>query len=327
MTTCIFDAVRTPRGRGLPETHENAGALAGIAPHELVRQLISALDARSGGAIPAETRLLLLSCVGQVGPQGGHIGLVAKLASSLPASTAAHTLNNYCAGGLSAINLGSTWAAAQGDELVLAGGVEMLSAVPFLADGADLYTKPSVRDALGWLPAPMGSEIMAALEGYTVADLNGVVLRSHRRAATAWAEGRFARSIVPVTGQDGSIALAEDQWIQPDLTAAQLERLPLIFKDPAVVAGARHVAANHYPALQDWEPTHTPGHAPGLYGWRGPCGPRDARGGRGRRTHTTRRTHRQRRVRGRCHTSIRCRLQRPRTSAAARRPRAWTIWT
>lgn len=262
--TYIFDAVRTPRGRGHAADTPQPGGLSHLAPQELVRQLIAATLARSPNLSRENIAMMLLSCVGQVGSQGGHVGLVSKLASDLPDQCAAISLNNYCAGGLTAINLASAWSSSSSDQLLLAGGVEMLSRVPFLADKADFYLEPETRDALNWMPAPMGSEIVGALEGFTRLDLDAYTLRSHQRAASAWNEGRFDRAIVPVMNADGSTALDTDEWIRPDLSLEQLASLPPLFADPTANQIAIHKIKQSFPNLANMTFTHTPGHVPGF---------------------------------------------------------------
>lgn len=262
--TYIFDAVRTPRGRGHAADSPQPGALSHLAPQELVHQLVVAILSRSPNLDRESIATLLLSCVGQVGSQGGHIGLVSKLASGLPDHCAAITLNNYCAGGLTAINLAGAWSPSTADQLLLAGGVEMLSQVPFLADKADFYVKPETREALNWMPAPMGSEIVGALDGFTRQDLDAYTLRSHQRAASAWRNDRFQRAIVPVMNADESTALDNDEWIRPDLSMETLASLPPLFADPVANQIATRKIAQSFPDLADMTFTHTPGHVPGF---------------------------------------------------------------
>lgn len=261
----IYDAVRTPRARGFAPTETRpGGALAHLAPHVLVQQLIAALDTRTENGVTQSVGQLFLSCVGQVGPQGGHLALMSRIASALPDPCGATTLNNYCAGGLTAVNLGAAWAGAQADTLVLAGGVEMLSAVPFLADRASWYTDAELRDQLDWTPAAMGAEVTAWREGYSRDELDQVTVRSHQRAATAWAEGRFEKSIVPVTNTDGSVALAHDEWVRPDMDAARLASAPILFGEDAASNAARAVVARRFPELAGKAPVMTSAHVPGF---------------------------------------------------------------
>ncbi len=215
----IYDAVRTPRGKGKPAKNGNpGGALCEVAPHELVVQLIEVLLQRHGDTMVSEVQRLVLGCVGQIGPQGGHIALVSRLASALRDNTSAQTLNNYCVSGLSAI--ADAFYRARSDEpgLMIAGGVECLSQVGFFEDRAAYYSNPAMIEALKWAPPIMGAELMATIEGYTKEDLDELTLTSHRRASAAWQAGHYDKSVVPVKSKDGSIALVQDEYVtsQPD---------------------------------------------------------------------------------------------------------------
>ena len=261
----IYDAVRTPRARGIAPTETKpGGALAHLPPQELVRQLIAAFDDRAERPVSPLVGQLSLACVGQVGAQGGHLALLSRIVSPLPEHCAAVTLNNYCAGGLTAVNLGSAWAGAQSDQLVLAGGVEMLSAVPFLADRAAWYSDPDQRKALDWTPAAMGAEVTAWRQGFIREDLDAVTIRSHQRASHAWDQGHFKNGIVPVTNTDGEIALARDEWVRSSIDPAKLAALPPLFGDDAAARSARDVVARRLPELTGKAAVMTSAHVPGF---------------------------------------------------------------
>lgn len=261
----IYDAVRTPRGKGFAAANGRpGGALAHLAPQELVRQLIAALDSRSAHSVADHVGQLMLACVGQVGAQGGHLALLSRIVSDLPERCAATTLNNYCAGGLSAVNLGAAWANAQRHQLVLAGGVEMLSAVPFLADKAAWYSDPQLRAQTQWTPAAMGAEVTAWREGYTREDLDAVTVRSHQRAAAAWKARRFDKSIIAIHDADGSIALDRDEWVRPDINPEKLAALPPLFSGDKASQAARTVVADRFPELADKPSIMTSAHVPGF---------------------------------------------------------------
>ena len=133
MEVYIADAVRTPRGAAKPE-----GGLTQQTPHGLGGALIDALEKRTGISRDRVDRLSL-GCVGQVGAQGGHVAMVMKIAADLPERTVTHTLNNFCVSGLTAIGESAAAIAAGQSDLALAGGVEMMSQVPFMADKAEYY--------------------------------------------------------------------------------------------------------------------------------------------------------------------------------------------
>lgn len=194
MTVYIHDAVRTPRGKARPD-----GALAGETPHGLVVQLIDGLEAR--GRDPRVIDQLTLGCVGQVGAQGGGIGMIAKTAARLPDDSVVHTLNNFCASGLSAIGLAANAIIAGQADRALAGGVEMMSRVPFMADHADYYTSTELEPRLRFIPAALAADLLAEREGITRAELDACTEISQRRAALAEdASPALTASRVPVAG-------------------------------------------------------------------------------------------------------------------------------
>ena len=260
--TFIYDAVRTPRGRGVPAGSAKAGSLSTLSPQDLVAGLVSAIAKRASRAEPIEPGLLMLSCVGQVGAQGGHIALVSKLASDLPDACAALTVNNYCAGGLSAINLAGAWSSTQKQRLVLAGGVEMLSRVLFVSECSEIYTDRAVRESMGWMPAPMGSELIAALDGFSRSDLDEVSLRSHRRAVAAWQREGFGASVIPVANRAGDVMLDTDECVRANLNAEQLASLPPLFPNDESTHSAKAQMHARYPELSSIEFVHTVGHVP-----------------------------------------------------------------
>lgn len=179
MKALIYDAVRTVRGKA-----RSSGGLAGETPQSLIARLVDAIAAR-GHEPRDELDLLSLGCVGQVGAQGGHIAVVAKLAAGLPPMTATHSLNNFCAAGLSAIGQAAAAIEAGLAAKALAGGVEMMSRVPFMADRADYYTATDLAPRLRYIPVALAADLLAQDEGLTRAELDAVTLVSQDRAAAA----------------------------------------------------------------------------------------------------------------------------------------------
>ncbi|WP_339737397.1 acetyl-CoA C-acyltransferase [uncultured Maricaulis sp.] len=253
---CLFDAVRTPRGKGRP-----GGALSSLTPHELVGQLVTALRSRSGEAALDQVISLTLGCVGQIGAQGGQLALVSKLHANLPTGMTSRTLNNYCVSGLTATRLAALEAAASGDDrLRLAGGVEMMSIVPFLADHAHYYDDPDTARALRYVPVPLSADLMATMEGITREALDAITVRSHQRAARAWARGRLDE-VIPVHGPDGAVLLAQDESVRPDTSMASLARLAPAF-GPMGAQGYDDVMLAARPELTAIEHIHTIAHCP-----------------------------------------------------------------
>ena len=222
--TYVFDAVRTPRGKGSPN-----GALASTAPNELVAQLVGALNARTGDAAMGVQKLIL-SCVGQVGAQGGHIAMVSRLYSALPDNVTVLTVNNFCAGGLNAIGVADALVRSHALDLVLAGGVECMSQVPFLADNASYYTDPVLSRDLHFAPVGLSADYLAFVHDIPRATLDAVSYESHQRAAKAWALGRYDSGVVPVRDRDGGIILGRDETIREGLTLDAMAEMAPVFE-------------------------------------------------------------------------------------------------
>jgi len=172
----LHDALRTPRGKARPD-----GGLAGLTPPQLVAGLHRALVDR-GRADGEEPGALLLGCVTQAGGQGGHIAMAAKQHCGLPDACAAHSINNYCASGLSAIGHAVAMVAAGQESAVLAGGVEMMSRVPFLSDQAEFYTDSDLPPRSRFLPPVLAADRLAARERITREELDACALTSQQRA-------------------------------------------------------------------------------------------------------------------------------------------------
>lgn len=217
MDIFLYDAVRTPRGKS-----KATGGLASLTPHELVRQLIEALKSRGSDEAIESAEALTLGCVGQIGAQGGHLGLVSRLHAGLPEHMRALTINNFCVSGLTAIGLAANdLAAGRRDRLQIAGGVEMMSRVPFMGDKAFYYDDPDTAKALGYVPVVLSADLMATAEGISKEELDAVTARSHQRAASAWERGDLSE-VVPVQNEEGQVLLAADESIRPDMTADKL---------------------------------------------------------------------------------------------------------
>ena len=221
--------MRTPRGKGRPPRGEKpGGALSSVPPHILVSGLVDALEDRNPG-LREHVQRLSLGCVGQVGAQGGHIAHVSKLVSGLPDEASVKSINNFCVSGLTACFDAILWAQSDPSALSLAGGVECLSQVGFLSDGASYYTDTDLMQTMRWAPPIMGAELIASLDDFSKADLDAVTLRSHQRAARAWADGHYDQGVIPVTSDDGAILLEQDELIRADLTSENLSLMPPAF--------------------------------------------------------------------------------------------------
>lgn len=256
MSVYIFDAVRTPRGKGRPD-----GSLAKVKPARLVGQLVAALARRNGPETLAAVRHFTLGCVTQTGVQGGHIALSARIQAGLPDEVACLTLNNFCVSGLSALADAARRVESGQADLALAGGVESMSQTPFLADAADFYGDMALAASMGWAPVGLAADLLATVEGITRAEMDAATLRSHRRAASAWAEGRYDGRVIPVTGDDGEIALARDENIRDFGDGASMARLGPVFASTGA-QGYDDILTAHRPGLDAVEHLHTVAHCP-----------------------------------------------------------------
>ncbi|HEY0941972.1 MAG TPA: acetyl-CoA C-acyltransferase [Steroidobacter sp.] len=223
--TYVYDAVRTPRGKARAD-----GGLAWASPPELIRQLHDALDRRSDQAA-REAQALVLGCVGQVGAQGGNIALVSKLYAGLRDDVAAYTLNNYCVSSLSAVGHAVGLIASGQAPCVLAGGVEMMSRVPFMADRADWYADQSFPARARYIPVALAADRLAEDEGVDRDSMDALALRSHQRAQAAEAEAALIRSRIPLVKADDTLAPSTDECVRRETTLASLAALPPAFVD------------------------------------------------------------------------------------------------
>jgi acetyl-CoA C-acetyltransferase len=255
----IFDAIRTPRGRGKAE-----GALHTIKPIDLVVGLIDELGRRNPGLEPERIEDIVLGVVTPVGDQGMDIARTAALKAGLPETVAGVQVNRFCASGLEAVNLAAQKVASGWEELVLAGGVESMSRVPIGSDGGAWAVDPETNYATSFVPQGISADLIATLEAFTREDVDAYALRSQQRAASARVEGRFERSIVPVRDLNGQVVLARDEQIRPDTSAEGLAGLRPSFAMVGEAGGFDAVALQKYHWLERVEHVHTAGNSSGI---------------------------------------------------------------
>jgi len=247
-TAYLFDVVRSPRGKARAD-----GGLAPLKPQELVRQLCASLEARLDDEACGRAEALLLGCVGQIGAQGGNIALVSKLHSGLPHTASAYTLNNYCVSALTAIGQAASMVNSGQVRNALAGGVEMMSRVPFMADAADYYTDATMPARSRYVPVVLAADRLAEDEGIDRSALDAMALRSQQRAAAAETNATLTRSRIPMARPDGT-AMAVEECIRPQTSAASLAAM-----QPAFAELAKSYAAALGRAIDH---RHTIAHAP-----------------------------------------------------------------
>ncbi|MEW2142208.1 acetyl-CoA C-acetyltransferase [Micromonospora vinacea] len=255
----VYDAVRTPRGRG-----RDTGALHGVKPISLVVGLIDALRERNPGLDVGRLEDLLLGIVTPVGEQGGDLARAAALLAGLPDQVGGVQLNRFCASGLEAVNSAAARIRSGWEHLLLAGGVESMSRVPMGSDGAAWATDPQTALATSFVPQGVSADLIATLEGFTRDDVDGYALRSQERAAKAWAGGYFTRSVVPVRDGNGLDILTVDEHPRPETTREALATLTPSFATMGEAAGFDAVALQKFHWLEAIEHVHHAGNSSGI---------------------------------------------------------------
>jgi acetyl-CoA C-acetyltransferase len=255
----IFDHVRTPRGRGKPD-----GGLHEATPVELVRQLMVALKARS--ALPDDCLdEVVLGTVSAAGEQGATLSRIAPILAGFTDRAAGLQINRACASALEAISILGAKIGCGMVDLAIAGGVESMSRIPMGADGGGPHgIDPRVTSHTPFVMQGISADLLATLNGYSRADLDAYSLASQQRAAQAWAEGRFARSVVPVVDVLGMLLLDRDEHIRADATTESLAALKPAFADLGKSMGFDALAMQRYPEVDRIEHVHTAGSSSGI---------------------------------------------------------------
>ncbi|MFO1142827.1 MAG: acetyl-CoA C-acetyltransferase [Amaricoccus sp.] len=255
----IYDAIRTPRGKGRPD-----GALHEVTSLRLSAQTLDAVADRNH--LPANAvEDVIWGNVTQVGEQGGCLARSAVLASKIGEAVPGLSINRFCASGLEAVNLAANQVMAGAGDGYIAGGVEMMSRVAMGSDGAAIAVDPSLALASYFVPQGISADIIATEFGFSRDDVDAYAVESQRRAAAAWAEGRFAKSIVPVTDINGLEILARDEHMRPDTDMQSLGALRPAFKEMGeTMPGFDAVAILKYPHLERIDHVHHAGNSSGI---------------------------------------------------------------
>ncbi|MFJ7199303.1 MULTISPECIES: acetyl-CoA C-acetyltransferase [unclassified Streptomyces] len=255
----VYDAIRTPRGRGKAN-----GALHGTKPIDLVVGLIHELRSRFPGLDPAAVDDIVLGVVSPLGDQGSDIARIAAIAAGLPDTVAGVQENRFCASGLEAVNLAAAKVRSGWEDLVLAGGVESMSRVPMGSDGGAWAMDPMTSFETGFAPQGVGADLIATIEGFSRRDVDEFAALSQERAAEAWKEGRFARSVVPVKDRNGLVVLDHDEHMRPGTTADSLAALKPSFAAIGEMGGFDAVALQKYHWVEKIDHVHHAGNSSGI---------------------------------------------------------------
>ncbi|MET8936182.1 acetyl-CoA C-acetyltransferase [Streptomyces rubiginosohelvolus] len=255
----VYDAIRTPRGRGKAN-----GALHGTKPIDLVVGLIHEIQARFPDLDPAAIDDIVLGVVSPLGDQGSDIARIAAIAAGLPDSVAGVQENRFCASGLEAVNLAAAKVRSGWEDLVLAGGVESMSRVPMGSDGGAWAMDPMTSFETGFAPQGIGADLIATVEGFSRRDVDEYAALSQERAAAAWKDGRFARSVVPVKDRNGLLVLDHDEHMRPGTTADSLAGLKPSFAAIGDMGGFDAVALQKYHWVEKIDHVHHAGNSSGI---------------------------------------------------------------
>ncbi|MBW0102200.1 acetyl-CoA C-acetyltransferase [Pseudonocardia sp. KRD291] len=255
----IYDAIRTPRGRG-----KASGSLHEVKPVSLVIGLIDEMRARFPELDPATIDDVVLGVVSPIGDQGGDIAKTAAIAAGLPDTVAGVQLNRFCASGLEAVNTAAQKVRSGMEEMVLAGGVEAMSRVPMGSDGGAWAMDPDTSYSTGFVPQGIGADLIATLEGFSRSDVDTFAVESQARAAKAWANGYFARSVVPVKDRNGMTVLDHDEFIRAGATLESLSGLKPSFEMMGEQGGFDAVALQQYHWVEKIDHVHHAGNSSGI---------------------------------------------------------------
>ena len=253
----VFDAIRTPRGRG-----KKSGSLYEVTPIELVASLLKELQARCD-LDTSQVDDIALGCVVPIGEQGADIARTAALYAGWHVDTPGMQINRFCASGLETVNLAASKVRSGWDDLIVAGGVEHMSRVPMGSDGGAWVLDPRVNTKTHFVPQGISADLLATIEGYKRQDVDAFALRSQQRAAHASENGYFEKSIIPVKDKSGLPILEKDEHIRPETTIEGLAALNPAFEMMGEMAFDA-VALQRYPEVEQIDHVHTAGNSSGI---------------------------------------------------------------
>jgi acetyl-CoA C-acetyltransferase len=253
----IFDAVRTPRGKGKKD-----GSLHKITPIHLLKNMYDALQERNN-LDTSKVDDVVLGVVTPVAEQGSCIARVSALYAGWNERVAGVTQNRFCASGLESVNLAAMKIMSGQEDLVVAGGLESMSRIPMGSDGGAWYMDPRVNNTVQFIPQGIGADISATQMGYSRKDVDAFAVRSHQLAAAAQSAGHFSRSIVPVRDINGVIVLDHDETIRAGTTVEKLSGLKASFEMSGKM-GFDATALRKYTDLEAIDHVHHAGNSSGL---------------------------------------------------------------
>jgi acetyl-CoA C-acetyltransferase len=253
----IYDAIRTPRGKGKKD-----GSLHPVKPVSLVVGLMKALQERNH-LDTSKVEDVVLGCVTPIGDQGADIAKTAALAAGWDDSVSGIQINRFCASGLEAVNMAAMKVASGWEDLIVAGGVESLSRIPMGSDGGPWAMDPATNIQTGFVPQGVGADLIATLEGFSREDVDAFAVQSQIKAAAARKNGKFNKSLIPVTDQNGITILDNDEFIREGTTVESLSSLKPSFQMMGQM-GFDDSAKLKYPQVEEINHVHHAGNSSGI---------------------------------------------------------------
>ncbi|HSI25803.1 MAG TPA: acetyl-CoA C-acetyltransferase [Aeromicrobium sp.] len=255
----IYDAIRTPRGRG-----KSSGSLHEVKPVSLITGLLDEVGKRHDNLDTNVIDDVILGCVTPVGDQGADIARTAVIASGFGQQVAGVQLNRFCASGLEAVNQAAARVKSGWEDLILAGGVEAMSRVPMGSDGGAWAMDPETAFATDFVPQGIGADLIATIEGYDRDTVDAFAVESQARAAKAIANGYFKNSVIPVTDANGLTILDHDEFVREGTTVESLSGLKPSFEFLGDFAGFDAVALKKYVDVEKINHVHHAGNSSGI---------------------------------------------------------------
>lgn len=253
----IYDAIRTPRGRGRKD-----GSLHEITPMQLATQQLEAIRDRND-LDTANVDDVILGCVAPVGEQGSNIARVAAINAGYAETTAGFQINRFCASGLEAVNLAAAKVMSGEADMAIGGGVESMSRVPMGSDGGAMASDPAVAFKSYFVPQGVSADLIATKYGHSRDDVDAYAVESQKRAKAAWDDNRFEKSIVPVKDVVGMDVLDHDEFMRPETTMQSLGALKPSFVEMGQF-GFDNVAIQKYPEIERIKHVHHAGNSSGI---------------------------------------------------------------
>lgn len=254
----VYDAVRTPRGKG-----KTSGSLHEVPSLELATQVLKALRDRNN-LDTSKVDDVILGCVEPVREQGADIARIAVLNADYAESVAGVQINRFCASGLEAVNMAAAQIMSGQSDMTIGGGVESMSRVPMGAGGGAWSTDPAIAFKSYFAPQGIGADLIATRDGFSRADVDSYAVESQRRAKHAWDNGYFKKSVIPVKDINGRIILDHDEHMRPGSTMQQMASLEPSFTMMGEMGGFDAVAMQRYPDIEEMRHVHHGGNSSGI---------------------------------------------------------------